>query len=157
MAEMSYTTNNSYHGTYNMGIVVHGGNRFSDASDYRLPSEQGQAQTEMSSAKHWRVNYACWLSAEQVCWRSGRYSAGVLGQYSFAPSDRNDCRRYIAAGGVFEGILSASRDDALGVIFSQASFSDVQERTLEITWNYTVSDHFTVQPAYHFRATFVRW
>ena len=153
LAEISYTTNNSYHGTYNLGVVVHGSNRLGDASDCRLPSEQVQAQTETSSAKRWRVNYACWFSAEQECWRSGRYSAGVLGQYSFALSDRNDCRRYVAAGGVFRGMLSASQEDALGVIFSQASFSDVREKALEITWNYTVSDHFTVQPAFHFIRT----
>lgn len=152
LAEISYTTNNSYHGTYNLGVVVHGSNRLGDASDCRLPSEQVQAQTETSSAKHWRVNYACWLSAEQECWRSGRYSAGVLGQYSFVRPT------VMTAGGMwrrwrFQRVLSASREDALGVIFSQASFSDVRERALEITWNYTVSDHFTVQPAFHFIRT----
>ncbi|WP_195372142.1 MULTISPECIES: carbohydrate porin [Parabacteroides] len=151
IAEMDYTTNSSYHGSYNLGIVVHGGNRCCDAADDSLAPEQASAET--TSEKHRKVNYACWLSVEQECWHSGRYSAGVLGQYSFAPSDRNDCRRYMAAGGIFKGLFSASGEDTLGVVFSQASFSDIREKALEITWNYTVSNHFSVQPAFHFIRT----
>lgn len=152
IAQLSYTSSTRYYGNYVLGTVVHSGGRFSDDSAPEKTT-RAEALEQYASSQKMRVNYAVWLSAEQAIFQQDNRSVGLFGQLSFAPADRNDCHRYVAAGCIFKGFISSSKQDLIGLVISHAAFEEAKETTMEITWNYPVADYLEIQPAFHFIKT----
>lgn len=156
MAEVFYTVNSSHYGSYNLGVVVHGGGRVGHES---VPEKEAAAKApeQYAHSQKIKTNYAVWLSAEQSVFQRDKRSVGLLGQLSLAPAGRNDCYRYLAAGCVFNGVVSSSRQDMFGVIFSYAAFVEAKESAMEITWKYSATNHLDIQPAFHIIRTGKEW
>lgn len=146
IAQISYTRKSKYYGDYTLGAVVHNSGSFNDVPDITEQAEQVPEKKE-------KMNYTLWASVEQAVIVADKRSFGLMAQFSYAPSDRNECYRYIGAGAVLTGLVSSRRQDQLGFVFSHAAFTGMDETALEITWNCPVTGSLEIQPAFHYMVT----
>ncbi len=87
-------------------------------------------------------------NANQQLWASGGRNLGAFVQFGYSPSDASTCKHYIGAGVNFTGLASRRGRDELGLAFAYENFKHdiASETAIELTWKYTLSDNFFIQP-----------
>jgi porin len=102
------------------------------------------------TANAWRKNskpaYTLWEEIEQTLINNNQKEIGLIIHSGFAPS--MECRYYYAVGGYFSGLLTKRKQDRLGIYLNKAGFSTIKERTLEITWQYQITNLIAIQPTF---------
>jgi carbohydrate-selective porin OprB len=94
-------------------------------------------------------SFSLWGAVEQAFFSNEKKEMGILVHGGLAPSSKNDCRYYYAVGLFFEGLLTKQKKDQLGFYYNGSEITGIKEQTLEITWQYQVTNTLVIQPAYH--------
>ena len=95
--------------------------------------------------------WTSWLEVEQALYRAGEKEIGCLFHARIAPQHALNCHCYCACGGYAANLTG--QNDKLGVYMNWATFADVKERTVEITWQYPALKWLDVQPTLHYIVT----
>ena len=99
------------------------------------------------------ITYSIWIDIEQVVYEKDRRKIGFLLQGGAAPQPRNECNYYWAAAGYFQGLLSPKKQDKFGIYVNKAFFTHTTEQTIELTWQYPITEQIILQPAFHYIRT----
>jgi len=129
ISELRYTQNKFVNGTYSLGIAVH------------------------AFGRQYKTTYSIWGTVEQALFNNDQKEVGLLLQGGIAPSKKNECTFYYAAGGYFAGLFTKQKKDKLGMYFNDAIFTDTREQSMEITWQYQIMDAIAIQPTFHYIRT----
>ncbi len=89
-----------------------------------------------------------YANANQTLWESGESSFGAFLQLGYSPSDASVCKYYLGGGVNYTGLFSKKGRDEFGLAFAHEHYRhDIKDETaIEMTWKYTLSDNFFVQP-----------
>lgn len=101
-------------------------------------------------------SYGFYASMEQEVFREGETDEGldILGQFGWAPSDRNEIARYYGAGFTYRGLFPYRNRDIAGVGMAMADISNRfidaesvnNETALEFFYKFRVNDSLVLQP-----------
>lgn len=102
-------------------------------------------------------NYGLYTEFQQMVYRENDeddQGLSLLGQFSWAPSNRNEIERYYGAGATYKGVLPKRNEDVLGVGLALADLSKrykvsdglQNEAAIELFYKIVFNEVFTLQP-----------
>lgn len=92
--------------------------------------------------------YELHATLEQMFWKGGSRSLTAFAMAAYEPQKFNENYANFAAGINLNGVFSKKGNDAMGLGFTTALFDNEyeQETAIELTYKYTFSDRFYLQP-----------
>jgi hypothetical protein len=140
----SFTVNPRHDGIFSISELSCSQNKIGDGT-YSL----GFALQLSNAAK--QSAYTSWLTVEQSLYRSAEKEIGCIVHAGIAPQFADVCRYYYAIGSYASGL--AGGRNKMGIYMNATSVSGVQERTVEITWQFQIIDAIAIQPTYDYIRT----
>ncbi len=146
VSEVQYSTSfNNKPGIFKAGVISSNNNLFN-----------GPQLNDSSS----RDIFGIYFMADQQLWQNGNRSFGVFSQIGYSPTDVTDLGVYFGGGFNLTGAFTKKGTDNLGIsvgcvnptfkIVDNAeqtpTLRDNCETAIELTYNFSVSKHFFIQP-----------
>ncbi len=139
--QAAYETEDSY---YSVGAAMH--------SKFFTFDEDGNFTAEN------KFSAALWAYGEQTVWSGADQRLRVMAQVSANTESRSACSTYAEVGCIYE-----YKDNTFGISGQYGRFHEYEaeddyyaptdEYSLELTWNREITDHISVQPAFHYIRT----